>query len=514
MRVTMSMLYDGLKSCVLCLKGTAYNKNIYVDDVCFSRKSKIPTEINYVIIDWSDYNQDAYIHIPSEMLILATRNETIDRDSLPTCALIVYSSSSLSQLFEICRDIMRRYFQWGDELLSLVMKNADIHQLIECAHRILANPIMILDNSMKVLGFTPDDIIDDAVWKLTVEKGYADLDSHSSQVLKRALTLLNENEAAYNHPMHGDSWASAKSVILDGNRVAIISLIQKNHPISEGDFSCLCYFGDLLALYFKTHDSRSYLTDNRLELIITDILDERFKNDAELYARIRNVNWLPKKNFFILIVQSRHVFLNKTQLKKISDSILKIISSSCAVLYNEHIVILINHDQSSSLNSHESQNLTHFLKQHQLCAGVSNGEQKVCELARLYRQALMAIDIGDYLGIDEQLFNFKEHRLNSMIYSFVKLGDIESYLNPCIKLLTEYDEKKGASLLPTLVSYLSNNCKQLKTSQDLYIQRGTLIYRLKKIEEMCRIDLTDQHVIFDLQLSLNLYQFIHSNDTF
>lgn len=511
MRLTMSMFYDGLKSCVLCQKGIAYNKNIFVDDVCFSKKSKIPTTINYVIIDWSDYDQDSYVHISSEMLILVTRNETIDRATLPPCALIVYSVSSLSQLFEICRDIMRHYFQWGDELLELVMKNADIHQLIECAHRILANPMMILDNSMKVLGFTPDDTIDDAVWKLTVEKGYADLDSQSSQVLKRALDLLNGSDAAYNHPMHGDSWASAKSVVLNGNRVAIISLIQKNHPISEGDFSCLCYFGDLLALYFKTHDSRSYLTDNRLELIITDILDERFKNDAELTARIRNVNWLPQKYFFILTIQSQHVFLNKTQLKKISEAIVKMIPSACAVIYEDRIVILINHHHSSSLGSPEAQNLRLYLKKNQLCAGISNGEEKISEIARLYRQSLTAIDMGNYLGLDDQLFTFKEHRLNSMIYAFVKLGDIESYLNPCIKELQEYDKKKGAALLPTLVAYLDNNCKQLKTSQDLDIQRGTLIYRLKKIEDLCKIDLTDHQVIFDLQLSLHLYQYGHVN---
>lgn len=181
------------------------------------------------------------------------------------------------------------------------------------------------------------------------------------------------------------------------------------------------------------------------------------------------------------------------------------------MIYNDHIVILINHDQLSSLSAQESENLAHFLKKNQLCAGVSNGEEKISDLARLYRQALMAIDIGNYLGLDDQLFNFKEHRLSSMIYAFVKLGDIESYLNPCIKQLQAYDQRKGAALLPTLVAYLDNNCKQLKASQDLYIQRGTLIYRLKKIEELCKIDLTDQQVIFDLQLSLKLHQFIHLN---
>lgn len=42
MRVKMSMLYDGLKSCILCKKGSSYNKSVPVDDVCFSKKAKFP----------------------------------------------------------------------------------------------------------------------------------------------------------------------------------------------------------------------------------------------------------------------------------------------------------------------------------------------------------------------------------------------------------------------------------------------------------------------------------------
>lgn len=510
MRVTMSMLYTGLKTCVLCQKGIAYNKQLYVDDVCFSKKSKLPTDISYVLIDWSDYDQQAYVHSSPEMLILATRHEQVDRDTLPPCALVVYSATSLSQLFEICRDVMRYYFQWGDELLSLIMKNRDLQELVSCAHQLLKNPIMILDSSMKVLAFTPDDTMDDAIWKLTVEKGYADLDGQSSLVLKRGLALLNDHDSAYNHPMHGDSWASAKNVVVNGNQVALVSLIQKNHPISEGDFACLCYFGDMLALYFKTRDNLSYLTDNRLESIITDLLDERFKNEAELNARIRNVNWLPKLNFFILTIQSCHLFLNKTQMKKISEAIVKMLSNAWAIIYDDHIVILINHNSPLSLNVQETSNLRYFLKQNQLCAGISNSEKKISEIARLYRQSLIAIEMGSYLDLADDLFLFSDHRVNSMLYAFIKLGDVESYLNPCIKQLQEYDTKKNAALLKTLIAYLKNNCKQLKTSQDLFIQRGTLIYRLKKIEELCQVNLSDDKLIFDLQLSLNLYLFMHA----
>lgn len=510
MRVNMSMLYDGLKTCVLCEKGSAYNKNVYVDDVSFSKKVKAPSESNYVLIDWNDYDQKAYVNIPPEFLILAARDERIDPASLAPCALVIYSTTSLSQLFEICREIMRQYFQWGDEILSLIMKNASLPQLLDCAHDLLKNPMMILDDSMKVLAYTSDDPMEDEVWKLTVEKGYADLEGQSSLVLKNGLTLLNKGDAAYNHPMHYNSVASAKSVTVNNKRAAIVSLIQNNHKISEGDFACLCYFGDILSLYFKSLDSQNYLTDNRLESIILDILSQRFTSDTELYTRLRNVDWIPKEKFYVLTIQSLRSFLNPFQLKKISDTVVKYVSESYAVVYDGKVVVMINHNKPECLSSKEIQNLTSYLIEQELCAGLSGVETKIRELARLQRQALAAIDMGNYLGLHEYLYRFNERRFESMIYSFIKLGDTESYLHPCIKTLEQYDKKRGASLLQTLISYVDNNCKQVKTAQDLFIQRGTVVYRIKKIEDICQIDLRDTQVLFDIQLSLNLYSFLKS----
>ncbi|WKY45212.1 helix-turn-helix domain-containing protein [Eubacteriaceae bacterium ES2] len=507
MRVKMSMLYDGLKSCVLCKKGSSYNKSVPVDDVCFSKKSKVPNDVRYLFIDWSDYDQSAYVNIPSEMLILASRSESIENEHFPPCALIVYAATSLSLLFEMCRDVMRDYFEWGDSLLSLMMNNADLNQLTSHAHSLLANPIMILDNSMKLLSHTPDDPMDDQVWAMTVEKGYADLDHHASQILKRALNLLNDHDSAFNHPMHGNSIASATSVMINDHRVAIVSLMEKNHPISEGDFDCLCYFGKLLSLYFKTFDFHNHLTDNQIEMVLLDILDERFKSDHELTTRLRNVNWQPQKNFFIMVIQSKLAFLNPAQLKKISESLIKIIDHSYAVIYDNNIVLLINHNHSDCLNFQTRRNLLHFLKTDQLCAGLSDAEDHITEIARLYRQSLMALEMGGHLKLTDNLFSFNDHRFNSMIHSFVKLGDVKSYLHPAIRKLDAYDRKKGSALLPTLIAYLKNNGKQLKAANELYIQRGTLLYRIKKIEEMCQIDLSDPQTIFDLQLSLQIDHF-------
>jgi sugar diacid utilization regulator len=241
--------------------------------------------------------------------------------------------------------------------------------------------------------------------------------------------------------------------------------------------------------------------------VLLDILDGRFTSEEELTTRLRNVNWQPQKHFFILTIQSKLAFLNPAQLKKISESLIDIIDHSYALIYDNNIVLLINHDHPDCLNFQTMNTLDHFLKTNQLWAGLSDDEDHISEIPRLYRQALMALEMGSHLKLDNNLFSFSDYRFNSLIYSFVKLGDIKSYLHPAIRKLDAYDQKKGAALLPTLIAYLKNNSKQLKAAQELYIQRGTLLYRLKKIEEMCQLDLSDPQTIFDLQLSLQIEHF-------
>ena len=49
-------------------------------------------------------------------------------------------------------------------------------------------------------------------------------------------------------------------------------------------------------------------------------------------------------------------------------------------------------------------------------------------------------------------------------------------------------------LLPTLSAYLKNDRDALKTAAQLYVHRNTLAYRIKRIQELCPIDLDDFNV--------------------
>lgn len=70
----------------------------------------------------------------------------------------------------------------------------------------------------------------------------------------------------------------------------------------------------------------------------------------------------------------------------------------------------------------------------------------------------------------------------------------------------EYDRVKGAAMLQTLHAFLENQGNVADTARRLHLHRGSLLYRLRRIEELTGCSLADPWDRFHLELALRLYQ--------
>ena len=88
------------------------------------------------------------------------------------------------------------------------------------------------------------------------------------------------------------------------------------------------------------------------------------------------------------------------------------------------------------------------------------------------------------------------------IYKFMfhsdNQGEILDYCNEKLDKLEQYDHANGTNLQDTLLSYYMNGFNTVKTSEALFIHRNSLLYRLKKIEELLDMELTDYMEYLDL----------------
>ncbi len=103
-----------------------------------------------------------------------------------------------------------------------------------------------------------------------------------------------------------------------------------------------------------------------------------------------------------------------------------------------------------------------------------------------YKSAKSAIDLGSKLYPHEKHYNFGNIQLPCLVNSEQNNWQKNLLLEPILKL----DEMEPV-LKKTLLHWFDCNLDNTKTSEELFIHRNTLRYRLKKISEVCGLDLDD-----------------------
>ena len=106
-----------------------------------------------------------------------------------------------------------------------------------------------------------------------------------------------------------------------------------------------------------------------------------------------------------------------------------------------------------------------------------------------YKRALYAVRFA--MAHDEPIEDFDGMGLKRLLYAVTDELLLRELREDALKPLRQYDEKHEADLIPTLKTYLKNNGSIQKTSEELYIHKNTILYRMNKIRELLNCDLED-----------------------
>lgn len=93
-----------------------------------------------------------------------------------------------------------------------------------------------------------------------------------------------------------------------------------------------------------------------------------------------------------------------------------------------------------------------------------------------------------------------------MLKHLSETEDISRYLHPAVLLIAKYDGEYGVKLLPTLQTYLMMSCSIKETAEALFLHRNSIIYLLRKAEEIGGLDLNDAGTRFALRMSFYILQ--------
>ena len=91
--------------------------------------------------------------------------------------------------------------------------------------------------------------------------------------------------------------------------------------------------------------------------------------------------------------------------------------------------------------------------------------------------------------------------------------DLEAFARKALRPLLEPDRGHGGDLLRTLQVFLEEDRVQRRAAARCFVHVNTIVYRLRRIEELLGVDLGDPSTVFDLTLALRILDLLGETPT-
>ena len=136
--------------------------------------------------------------------------------------------------------------------------------------------------------------------------------------------------------------------------------------------------------------------------------------------------------------------------------------------------------------------------------GIGTVVGHIRELARAYKEAQVAIEVGKVFDTEKSIINYENLGIGRLIYQ-LPTTLCEMFLQEVFKKgsIDSLDEET----LFTIQKFFENNLNVSETSRKLFVHRNTLVYRLEKIKKLTGLDLRefDDAITFKVALMVKKY---------
>ena len=142
--------------------------------------------------------------------------------------------------------------------------------------------------------------------------------------------------------------------------------------------------------------------------------------------------------------------------------------------------------------------------------GISTVVDSLKDLARAYKEAQIALDVGKVFETEKNVINYENLGIGRLIYQ-LPTTLCEMFLQEVFKKGSL--ESLDRETLMTIQCFFENNLNVSETSRKLFVHRNTLVYRLEKIRKLTGLDLREFEHAITFKVALMVKKYLSSKPT-
>lgn len=421
----------------------------------------------------------------NDRVLCAHRNDmlllhTMDLDGVLNCVL----------------DALTFYTGWDNTMMNLLTSGAMLQDLFDASQTVLGRPAFLLDPYQRHLAHTSNYGIGevDELWDLILQYGSCDMEfllklnqTDPGRAKRQGLYVYETNllpHKAYNH-----------NFSLQGNFLGSATMIPLHGPITEGELNCFLLFCDYIQKWFEIHiqEQHALILESQLRTVISD--PDANADDLRRRLLLLGFRETDRLIFIKLDAPLKPYNINEHLSRSLNISFPHILAATVEL----SVCLLCNVSRCSLEDT--KQELIPWLKNSKYYGTVGTCFSLSDSIYDFYRYVkVTSLYVKKEVG---ELYDGRDYVL-SYLFSEMKHTAVPALLHPALSLLTEYDSQHHTDFYETLYQYLKHDRSIADTARAMNLHRNTLLYRLKRLEELVLEDLDDSMVRLYLRLSFEI----------
>ena len=394
--------------------------------------------------------------------------------------------------------------EWESQLQECVIRNSPLDRILDLTENLIGNPLDVMGMDFIIVGASHG--LESSVKRYGYELSKGPLSRDLVNIYKTDadFSAVSARRDPFFYPANAIRPMDVLCInlFLGENMSGRIILFESNHKLQPSDSFVLQRLAYYVEQVFVAKAIIPKTLNDLSEVLLNAVTGKNLPPDVK--DVLSHHGWSVRHEYIIVVLQtSRLDYINRTQ-EYFRIEIMRSFPECVSICLQDQIVVWQNISlYPGGLDSFQ-QDLSLFIRDGFFHAGFSSVFYGPERLVHHYRQGLIALEFGSKVDSTFWTFHFKQYAFDYLIDTLRQEMPREVLLAPELDILEEYDAQHNTELLKTLKLYIENAQNATKTAQDLYIQRGTLLFRIGRIRKIASIDFSDSKKLLHIWLSFYL----------
>ena len=402
----------------------------------------------------------------------------------------------LKEAFEIIQGVFDYYQDWEAEIEEAVA-DGDYQHVIDCCWRVFSNPMTLMDGNNRLLAITRDPALGemDPEWDYLCKYGYSSLNSI------RAIRYDYSNfdfshcgsQSFYFQRSNAMQFGGVSyTMVFNDAFCGRLTLLEKTRRINSGDTQLM----ERIAKLLEPRLGAVSPTANTHVNVFYRMLSQQPYSEKELALQLTYYQWLPEDSFQLCTIKPPED-ANEVSLHILSRTLAQHLQNAVVMEKGGCVQVICNRDMYNDPTHRQFRQI--LLANNPVRIAYSLCVPDISFLPLLEKQT--AFMLRSPSAAEPGAYSFEDFGLNYLLNSHTP-REVYSACHPAVIALWKKARSGNGELYDTLKAYIDCERSLSQTAAARYTHRNTVLYRVRKCQELLNGDLDSPEKRLYIRISM------------